>query len=122
MKKSLMNFRNLVGILLISIFGIFLMTTTGCEKDESSGGSSQDCNCGSIASFDYDANGYYVRVKNYCSGNYKWFGMSSSDWYAAEYGDKACANSSWKSSNTAIPNIPIGREATSKEQTGEYIE
>ena len=125
MKEIVRNLRNLMGVLLVVMFGAMLMATS-CDKDEpgGGGGGSQDCSCGSIASFDYDAAGYYVYVKNYCSGNYKWFGVNYSDWLYANVGDECCSNSgsSWKNSSTIIPNIPEGREACEKEQTGEYIE
>jgi len=104
MKEILRILRNLMGVLLVVLFGAMLMATS-CDKDEPGGsGGSQDCSCGSIASFDYDAAGYYVYVKNYCSGNYKWFGVNYSDWLYADIGDECCSNSgsSWKNSSTII--------------------
>jgi len=107
------KFKWLVGTILIVMFGLMLQSTS-CEDEKTSPSPNQNCSCGSITSFDYDAAGYYVNVKNYCSGNYKWFTVSYSDWFYADYGDECCSNSgsSWKV-------FPTG-EGVEKEQTGKH--
>lgn len=109
MKKQI---KTLTGIFFMFLFSLMVLGT-GCEKDDPVNNS--NCDCGKVVDWDSDLNGYYVKVKNYCSGNYKWFSVSYSDWLFSDYGDECCANSgnSWKVTPTGDP---IEKKSTGKYQ------
>lgn len=101
----------LISSLLIVMMLGFLFQASSCEKDNSGG---QDCDCGSAVSYDVDSYGYYVRLRNYCSGNYEWFSIDYTDYLYGEYGDEFCSSGSWKSGEFAKGNN-IGTEPVEKE-------
>jgi len=112
--------KKVIGLFLILISSLLLINLTSCEKEETGGGSSVDCNCGRVTAFDSDAAGYYARIKNYCTNNSKWFKISYSDWYYGKIGDKGCSSSSWKSTSIDSVDITTTGDGNDKEPTGEY--
>jgi len=80
-----------------------LITFSSCSKDEdppapiaNNNSGSNNCNCGLITSD--DASDYSVTIKNDCSGNYKTFILSYSNWLNAHPGERLCITNtgSWK--------------------------
>jgi len=82
-------------IIKFLIVSLLSLTVLSCEKE---------CNCGIVTDDGIDSdpntfeNYYWVVIKNDCSGNYKKFYLTQSDWYDAIVGEPFCITNvdSWK--------------------------
>ena len=90
--KMKSKMKKLARVLAVALVGLFTITFTSCEKEDY-----MDCNCGLVTDDGIDS-GYWVEIRNDCSGNIKRFYLTQGDWFNAHVGSDYCITNveSWK--------------------------
>jgi len=68
------------------VFALSIVVFSSCRKEDNL--LVNDCNCGIVKSD--NVKGYTVTIKNDCSGAWKTFALSASDWVNAHVGTRHC--------------------------------